>query len=108
MGFNSTYQLSVGDNDNKNRPTEISFAHLNLAPDDKIKEVFIREHHPAYSTEQGCYFACGRDITFRAPPDVFRINDKRTKINYKNPKLTHVQKVQIMNLQKKSNKYLYY
>ncbi len=58
-GMNNEGQLGVGDNDNKNRPTEISFAHLNLAPDDKIKQVFCTFNYTMYLTEQGRCFACG-------------------------------------------------
>ncbi len=64
-GLNHAGQLGIGDNESKNRPTEINLAHLNLAPGDKIKWVFVGQEHTVYFTEQGRYFDCGRGISFR-------------------------------------------
>ncbi len=58
-GDNHHGQLGVGDNQDKNRPTEINLADLNLASDDKIKQVIVGLNHTVYLTEQGRCFACG-------------------------------------------------
>ncbi len=52
----------MGDTKNKNLLTEISFAHLNLASDDKIKQVFAVSDPIAFYTDQGRCFICSRDI----------------------------------------------
>ncbi len=62
-GMNASGQFGVGDNEGRNLLTEISFAHLNLAPEDKIKRVFIDTYHIVYLTEQGRCFACGLNHT---------------------------------------------
>ncbi len=60
-GFNRDGQLGVGDNHNKNRPIEVSFNHLNLAPGDKIKQVSLSYDYVLYLTEQGRCFSCGKN-----------------------------------------------
>ncbi len=49
--------LSVGDdNDGQNKPTEINFTHLNLAPTDKIKQVVGENYHIKFITDYGRQF----------------------------------------------------
>ena len=60
-GRNLNGELGLGDNENRNSPTEITFNHLNLAPGDKVKQVLLDASRTIYLTEQGRCFGCGKN-----------------------------------------------
>ncbi len=62
FGANTAGQLGAGDCKDKNQPTEISFAHLNLAPDDKIRQVSVGGNHTYVLQNKAAVLLVGRMI----------------------------------------------